>query len=75
MTDKANKMRRPSRTSTTATSNTTPDMASAFTARREETRKLTAVVSKDRYDKLRRIAFERDTSITQLINEAIDKLS
>ena len=50
-------------------------MASAFTARREETRKLTAVVSKDRYDKLRRIAFERDTSITQLINEAIDKLS
>lgn len=55
---------------------TTPDPAfeAGFTNHQEPKRKLTAMITVERYDKLRRLAFERNTSITALISEAIDAI-
>lgn len=73
--DKRNKMTRRKPQPAEGSSAPEPAFENAFTSHQEPKRKLTAMITVERYDKLRRLAFERDTSITALISQAIDDIA
>lgn len=72
--DKRSKMTRRKPQPTEVSSAPEPAFERAFTNHQEPKRKLTAMITVERYDKLRRLAFERDTSITALVSQAIDDI-
>lgn len=73
--DKRSKMTRRKPQQGKRTSGPEPTFETAFTSHQEAKRKLTAMITVERYNKLRRLAFERETSMTALLSQAIDDIS
>lgn len=73
--DKRSKMTRRKPQQSERPSASEPTFERAFTNHQEPKRKLTAMITVERYDKLRRLAFERDTSMTALLSQAIDDIA